>query len=222
MEMAVQAITDYKDQASDIFRDETDLPQDIAEDVMREAIESMGFSGMQERLYGKVDYKKAIYAFIPQAYPVALMLDAKAEKGNGSATIQMSQTSMRVQFLKQNGDIVDERGKLFPSIRRGNRTLHVVTIVCKFIYAEPNPGTYSLIKIIIACIPNLILQNRYNPNPDNTIWRAGRHAPTLGEEFRVRLSFSKLKKKSDWRVRTLQIQVYNPHCNYPIIPVIVD
>ena len=41
--------------------------QDIAEDVMREAIEAMGVSGFQERLYGKVDYKKAIYVFVPEA-----------------------------------------------------------------------------------------------------------------------------------------------------------
>ena len=58
--------------------------------MMREAIETMGIAGLQERLYGKVDFKKAVYVFIPEAYPVALMLDAKAEKGNGSATIQMS------------------------------------------------------------------------------------------------------------------------------------
>ncbi len=99
MEMVVQAITDYRNQANHIFLEESDLAQDIAEDVMREAVEAMGMAGFQERLYGKVDYKKAIYTFIPEAYPVALMLDAKAEKSNGSATIQMSQTSMRVRTL---------------------------------------------------------------------------------------------------------------------------
>ncbi len=70
MEMVVQAIVDYLDEAKRIFREESDLAQDIAEDVMREAVEAMGVSGFQERLYGKVDYKKAVYVFIPEAYPV--------------------------------------------------------------------------------------------------------------------------------------------------------
>ena len=82
MEMVVQAIRDYRKQAAIIFRKETDLPGDIAEDVTREALDAMGVSGISERLYGKVDYKKAVYAFMPAAHPVALMLDAKAEKPN--------------------------------------------------------------------------------------------------------------------------------------------
>ena len=204
MEMVVQAISDFRDQAERIFHEETDLAQDIAEDVMREAIEAMGTSGLQERLYGKVDYKKAIYAFIPDAYPVALMLDSKAEKGNGSATIQMSQTSMRVQYINsKNGNVVDEVGKLLPAIERNGRILHVVSIVCKFVYEEPETDTYKLKKIIVACIPNAILQEIYNPTPQDSIWRAGRHAPTRSEDFRVRLNFAKLKAKAAWRVRYL-------------------
>ena len=41
------------------------------------------------------------------------MIDAKAEKpsGSGTATIQMSQTSMRVKMWRQNV-IIDEAGKL--------------------------------------------------------------------------------------------------------------
>ena len=55
MEMVLQALTDYRVHAETIFREETDLPQDIAEDVTREALEAMGISGISERLYGKVD-----------------------------------------------------------------------------------------------------------------------------------------------------------------------
>ena len=101
-EMVVQALIDYRDQAERIFLEESDKAQDIAEDIVREAVEAMGMAGFQERLYGKVDYKKAVYAFIPEPHPVALMLDAKAEKGIGSATIQMSQTSMRVRYIKSS------------------------------------------------------------------------------------------------------------------------
>ncbi|MCS6940704.1 MAG: SfiI family type II restriction endonuclease [Roseiflexus sp.] len=52
-------------------------------------------------------------------------------------------------------------------------------------------------------MPNGILQDRYNPNSEKTIWLAGRNAPSLGEEFRVRLSFARLKQKASWRVQEI-------------------
>jgi len=42
-EMVVQAITDYYRESVTIFREEQDLPGNIAEHVIREAIEEMGF-----------------------------------------------------------------------------------------------------------------------------------------------------------------------------------
>ena len=68
--MVTQALIDYRDEAITIFCEETDHPQDIAEDILREAIDTMGLSEMHERLYGKVDLKKAIYVFAPNAEPV--------------------------------------------------------------------------------------------------------------------------------------------------------
>lgn len=207
--MVVQALIDYSTDAETIFREETDQPQDIAEDITREAISSMGLPGIRERLYGKVDVKKAIYVFLPEPHPVALMLDAKAEKTNGNrtATIQMSQTSMTV-MMKRSGKVINEPGKLDQTIHRGNRNYYVVTIIAKYIYQEVRDSR-SLDKIIIACIPNGILQNRYNSNPDDTIWLAGRDAPTLGEDFRVRLSFRRLQEKAEWRVQDIPIPAKN-------------
>lgn len=207
--MVVQALIDYSTDAETIFREETDQPQDIAEDITREAISSMGLPGIRERLYGKVDVKKAIYVFLPEPQPVALMLDAKAEKTNGNrtATIQMSQTSMTV-MMKRSGKVINEPGKLDQAIHRGNRNYYVVTIIAKYIYQEVRDSR-SLDKIIIACIPNGILQNRYNSNPDDTIWLAGRDAPTLGEDFRVRLSFRRLQEKAEWRVQDIPIPAKN-------------
>ena len=121
LEIVVQALRDYLPDAATIFREETDQPQDIAEDVTREAMDTMGVSSFRERLYGNVDYKKAMYVFLPAARPVALMLDAKAEKVNGdrTATIQMSQTSMRVMYRNGNtGAIVSEQGHLQQTIDR--------------------------------------------------------------------------------------------------------
>ena len=108
LEMVVQALCDYRTQAGVIFREETDQPQDIAEDVMREAVDLMGMAGFHERLYGNVDYKKAIYVFVPASRPVALMLDAKAEKGNGSATLQMSRLREKASWRVR--DILIEEG----------------------------------------------------------------------------------------------------------------
>ncbi len=205
MEMVVQALTDYRGQAVTIFREETDLPQDIAEDVTREALDTMGVSGIGERLYGKIDYKKAIYAFLPDAQPAALMLDAKAEKANGdrTATIQMSQTSMIVK-MRRAGAVIEEPGRLDQVIKRGDKELCVVTVIAKYVYEE-HGTSQQLRHIIVACIPNGKLQNRYNPSVNDTIWLAGRNAPTLGEGFRVRLSYAKLCQKAAWRVRKIEL-----------------
>lgn len=205
MAMVVQAIKDYLPQAATIFREETDLPQDIAEDVTREAIEAMGLPGLRDRLYGKVDVKKAIYVFLPEAQPVALMLDAKAEKPNGNrtATIQMSQTSMTVKMRRGGADVA-EPGGLEQEIRRGDRTFQVVTIIAKYVYEETDESQ-RLDRIIVACIPNGRLQERYNPNTQDTIWLAGRDAPTLGEDFRVRLSYQRLREKAVWRVEEIAL-----------------
>lgn len=195
------AIENYKEEIVKIFREEEDKPQDIAEDIVREAIEELGMSRIRERLYGKVDLKKSIYVFLPEAVPVALMVDAKAEKHNGdrTATIQMSQTSMRVKVTKQNRP-VDEQGKLETVITRGSNTLYVVTIVVKFAYVELTNGHYDVRKIILACIPSGRLQDKYNPDPDDTIWQMGRDSPKRGEDFRIRVSFTKLAAKAGWRI----------------------
>lgn len=206
LEMVVQALTDYRSQAETIFREETDLPQDIAEDVTREAIEAMGLPSVDHRLYGKVDFKKAIYVFLPEAKTVALMLDAKAEKPNGNrtATIQMSQTSMRVRMMR-SGSVVDEPGLLDCVISRGGREFHVVTIIAKYVYEE-HLDSHRLLRLVVACIPNGRLQKRYNASATDTIWSAGRNAPTRGEDFRVRLNYARLREKAAWRVREIQIE----------------
>lgn len=210
--MVTQALTDYASQTAQIFFEEVDQPQDIAEDVTREAIEAMGLPQIHMRLYGKVDIKKAVYVFLPHAFPVALMLDAKAEKpsGSGTATIQMSQTSMRVRFFPKNKDMaIDERGKLPSFIERDGRSLYVVTVFAKYVY-DIEDRSHDLKMIRVACLPNGLLQDKYNPSAQDAIWRVGRNAPTLGEDFRVRISFAKLRNKAPWRVQDIEIPRLNP------------
>ena len=115
-------------------------------------------------------------------------------------------------MIKRSGKVINEPGKLDQTIHRGNRNYYVVTIIAKYIYREVRDSR-SLDKIIIACIPNGILQNRYNPNPDDTIWLAGRDAPTLGEDFRARLSFRRLQEKAEWRVQDIPIAAKNDEYN---------
>ena len=119
----------------------------------------------------------------------------------GRPRYQMSQTSMRVR-MHRSGQVVDEPGKLDTIIVRGNRTLYVVTVVAKYVYRETETS-HELERIIVAYIPNGMLQNQYNPDASDGIWLAGRNAPTRGEDFRVRVSYEKLRAKASWRVEEI-------------------
>jgi hypothetical protein len=198
LRLVERAIRDHKD-AAKIFREETDLPADVAEDVTREALGTLGMSRIPIRLYGKIDYKRAAYLFLPEReVSVALMVDSKAEKGGSSARMQMSQTSMEIRQLR-SGQHLQIKGALPPFIDRGDVKMQTVTIIVKYIYSDLPKGTL-LKQIKIACIPSGLLQDDYNPTETDTIWVIGPDAPSLDEEFRVRLSFSKLQQKSPWRV----------------------
>ena len=213
--MVVQALDDFKVSAKCIFHEENDKPQDIAEDVTREALDKMSLPKINERLYGNVDIKKAIYVFLPHAIPttssysmpmsppkgirVALMLDVKAEKEDETTvTIQMSQTSMRVKML-HNGKQVNKKGLLEEYIQPEGKMLRTVTIIVKYVYGECE-SRFVLKKIIAVCIPNGQLQERYNPDAKHTIWGPGKNAPTHGEELRIRVKLKKLMEITPWRV----------------------
>jgi hypothetical protein len=66
-------------------------------------------------------------------------------------------------------------------------------------------GKNLLNDITIAALPNGFLQDIYNPTAQDTIFIAGRDAHSLGEEFRVRLSFKRLKEKARWRVQNIKL-----------------
>ena len=136
----------------------------------------------------------------------ALFVDSKAEhvKGRSTATLQMSQISMRVRQRRQ-GHEIDVSGLLPTIIKRDDDELITTTIFVKYNYHENN-SIRILEDITVACLPNGKLQEQYNPTVDDTIWMAGRNATSLGEEFRVRLSFLKLAQKAGWRVQTVSMQ----------------
>lgn len=207
LRMVCQAVYDFADVAKKQFALAKDLAGTVGEDVLRDAMDYMGMSRVPTaRLIGKIDYKRAAYFFHPD-YSVrqALLVDAKAEKGEvGNVTIQISQTSMRVR-QNRAGAIIDEPGQLDQVLDVDGEDYLATTIFVKYSY-EVVAGVNRLNNIYIVGLPNGMLQDRYNIDADDTIWMAGRNAPTLGEDFRVRVSFSRLKDRQNWRVQNIAIR----------------
>lgn len=207
-----QAVSDFGMEAYEIFRKSPDNVKDIAEDITRELLDRLSGFNVPERIYGTVDYKKARYVILPeQTVRQALFIDSKAEKENRSATIQMSQTSLRIK-QRRTGAETDEKGFLPEISQYGGKNYLTTTCLIHFMYHDDNKGIHHLNEVTIAAIPNGKLQDKYNPDIDNGIWLAGRNAPTLGEDFRVRVSFSRLKEKAAWRVQNLAYDQINHEC----------
>lgn len=201
------AIQDFGFDAWDIFHQSNDDPKDVAEDVTREVLDRLGGYGIGQRIYGNVDYRKARYVVLPDfSIRQALFVDSKAEKETTSATLQMSQLSMRVR-QHRGGQNVDVPGKIgTEEVYDGHPYLTTILLV-HYHYEAESGGSgkdvppYKLRSITLAAIPNGKLQDRYNPDASDTIWGAGRNAPTRGEDFRVRLNFHALKSKETWRIQ---------------------
>ena len=209
LRLVVQGIYSFAEEAADIFRNERDDVQDIAEDITREAMDRIGTSVIPVRLFGSIDYKRARYLFSPDfSLRQALFVDSKAEKvaGARTVTIQTSQTSMRIRQMRA-GNEMDEAGEV-PVVYddRDGVAYLMTTVFVKYNYEEIADRRNQLESISVTCLPNGMLQERYNPNSDNTFWMAGRNAPTRGEVFRVRIGLHRLKAIANWRVQYIQVQ----------------
>ncbi len=86
----------------------------------------------------------------------------------------------------------------------GSRKVNSTVVLLHYCYADSN--AHYLSQVTLCAVPNGNLQSRYNPTADDIIWLAGRDAPTLGEDFRVRLSFSRLQSKQPWRVQRVRYE----------------
>lgn len=207
LRMVVQGIYDFATDAKEIFVHERDLVADIGEDITREALDRLGTSTIPIRLFGKIDYKRARYIFnAHHSVRQALFVDSKAEKitGAGTATIQTAQTSMKIRQWR-GGSAIEEGGTLPTILQLQGDSYLVTTVFVKYNYQEVPGAGNELVSITIACLPSGMLQERYNPSADDTFWRVGRDAPSLGEPFRVRISFPGLKSKAKWRVQRIQL-----------------
>lgn len=218
LRLVVQAIVDFGDEVREIFSMERqeaaaraavrakvkDAVDYIGEDITRAALDRLGTSTIPVRLAGNIDYKKARYVFQPDfSVGQALFVDSKVEElaGAGTATIQMDQTSMAVRQIR-SAKTVDQAGGVPPLVERQGRQLLSTTIFVKYSYQkEP----LELKRVSIICLPNGMLQERYNPDARDTFWMAGRNSPKRGEAFRVRIGLPKLKAKARWRVQHIQV-----------------
>jgi hypothetical protein len=206
LRLVAQALYDYRVSASEIFREESDQVADIGEDITREALDRLGMSKIDQRLFGKIDYKRARYLFHPDyAIKQALFVDSKAEKisGQATATLQTSQFSMIVRQIRAR-QLVEVQGKLPTILTVKDEPYITTTIFVKFNYDEEH-GINELKSITVAAVPNGMLQDRYNVDAQDTIWLAGRNSPKRGEEFRVRLNLARLKHKARWRVQRIPL-----------------
>jgi hypothetical protein len=200
------AAYDFGFDAFDIFDQSSDEPKDIAEDITREMLDRLGGYQVQQRILGNVDYRKARYIILSEfSVRQALFVDSKAEKSNNSATMQMSQLASSVRQIR-SGEDINQSGNLNSISIHGGQSFITTTLLAHYHYEDQNSG-YRLKQLTLAAVPNGMLQDHYNPDSQDTIWIAGRNAPSRGEVFRVRLSFNRLKQKAAWRVQSIGYNV---------------
>jgi Type II restriction enzyme SfiI len=204
LRLVAQALLEFSE-AREIFNSELDLQADIGEDITREALDRMGVSGGRIRVVGKIDYKRARLIFHPSyAIRQALLVDSKAEKGAATvARIQTSQTSLEIRQVRA-GQVIAQAGGLPLFVSRGGLNFLTTTVFVKYHYRETEHGN-NLRMIQVICLPNGMLQARYNPDAQHSIWTAGPNAPTRGEAFRTRLSFPRLRALAAWRVQDIHL-----------------
>ncbi len=108
---------------------------------------------------------------------------------------------MRVRHIRA-GFAFDEVGRLPPISIYNDKQFLTTTAFLHFRYDDVGE-THHLREVTVFGLPNGMLQNTYNPTVEDTIWLAGRNAPTLGEDFRVRVAFGRLKAKANWRAQRI-------------------
>jgi hypothetical protein len=194
---------DFGFEAWDIFHQSQDDVKDIAEDITREMLDRLGGYQIARRILGNVDYRKARYIILPDfAVQQALFVDSKAEKTSRVARLQTSQLSMEVR-QRRGGAEIRAPGKI-PRIATYEGVNLLTTVLLAHYEYEDAGGQHLLKGMTLAALPNGLLQERYNPTADSTIWRSGPNAPSRGEGFRTRLSFPALAQKAGWRVQRIE------------------
>lgn len=177
----------------------------VGEDVTRMALDRIGAPRVPDgRLFGAVDYKLATYQFLPDfAVRQALFVDTKAEQdAMNNMRVQVTQTSLEVRQVRQGQEFAVP-GRIAPVWNAEDGDYLTTTAFVKYHYAEAGHAL-ELRRVTVVGLPSGFLQDKYNPTAQDGIWNAGPDAPTLGEKFRTRVNFTKLRGKAAWRVQTMQ------------------
>src|SRR6266850_8363920 len=174
LRLVVQALVDFREDAEEIISEESDFLADMGEDITREALDRVGVSRIEQRLFGKMDYKRARYIF-HDAYALrqALFVDSKAEKNQGraTATLQIAQTSMKIRQFRR-GRTVEEQGKLPKVLEAKGLKYLTTTVFVKYNYVSKE-NKNKLVDVVVAALPNGMLQGNYNPDARSGFWTAG-------------------------------------------------
>lgn len=208
LRLAFQSLVWFAPQAWDIFDRSPDDPQDIAEDITREAIGVFKGFSINERLFGTIDYKQARWLPMPFGLvPQALMVDSKAKRAyeNARLDLQMSQVSMDVflgskeaplqPLLKTAMDLRFEGGIVKKAITS------VVTAHYSYDIKPAGQVGNRLQRVIVAAVPNGLLKERYSPSRERTVFGVGKQSSGRGEDPRVRIYYSMLRSFAAWRVQ---------------------
>ncbi len=211
----VQALQQYSREAREIFEVTPATSKSevivLAEDLTQYALEVAELFPINKRYAGFIDYKRARWlptfaGLIPQV----LLVDAKASTENGRDTLQASQLPMDAEFISQQ-KVVQLAAGVHPHMdisAADGKQLHAVTtsIFVHFHYrdtpADPERAR-ELRDIYVLALPHNRLKPKYNPRPDITFFGAGKHSPARGEEPRIRVYFSRLRKAAPWRLQQL-------------------
>lgn len=215
LRLVVQAILTFGTQAWLEFRDSPDKPQDIAQDILRDALDELAGFSRRQRVLGTVDYRRSRWLPTPFGLvPQAIYVDAKASQESYRINLQLSQISMRPIYWDRASKQPVEREPGIPTTYRFSfaneqtREAITTTIFVHMVYKEKAAGKGRPVRLLtdarVVAIPNGKLEHRYAPSADDTIWRAGKHSPGRGEEPRTRISITALQRKALWRVQHIK------------------
>jgi hypothetical protein len=218
LRMIVQAIQEYSREAREIFQNtRADRKSEVivlAEDLVQYALEVAECYPINQRFAGFIDYKRIRWLPTPYGlFPQVLLVDAKASTEKNRETLQQSQLPMAAEFpsSKQPGKIVKMAPGVPPDqpIRTdsGNPLRAVTTSAfIHFHYTDlknVSSPYRTLHAIYVLLLPHGRLKSRYNPDHTRTFFGEGKHSPKRGEEPRIRVYFSRLRKMCPWRLQEL-------------------
>ncbi len=216
----VQALQDYSREGRQLF-ETTPAPSEsevivLAEDIVQYALEVAESYPINRRFAGFIDYKRVrwlstTFGLVPQA----LLVDAKASTEDTRSSLQQSQLPMDADFAaivgKKQTKVHLNAGVPPHLDMTGVDDIPMAAVTTSalvhFHYRTLNqsgPRYRELLAIYVMLLPHQRFKPKYNPTADLTFFGRGKDAPTLGENPRIRVYFSRLRRACPWRLQKLE------------------